>query len=168
MYNDYTNLDKNEKIELNNFKVIFSDGILVKKKCITFGWVERTIRLSKDNYHIEWDSEDKSFFNFNPDIHFIKNFSICDIKNIYRDEKDYKNLLTNTIHIIIDKYSNNYIYEKKITYKFDDHFLSNIFFNGLILLKKEINYYNYLNINIPRSLYHKYQNNNNNNNHIVN
>ncbi len=159
MYNNYTDLTEKEHQELNNFKTMFLEGFQIKKKCLLFGWVNRTIKLSEDSNCIEWIS-DKVHNVINENIINKRFIYINDIKKIYRGEKENTSLLTNKITIIIEQHNINYIYEKKIIYDFDDHFLANLFYNGLLLLKKENELKVCLNYNLSRDIRIKIINNN--------
>jgi hypothetical protein len=160
MYNDYTDLTENENEELNRFKLLFFDGFCIKKKCLLFGWVERVIHLSNDSSKIEWYS-DKVYNVLNENILNKRFFYINNIKKIYRGDKENTTLLSNKITIIIEEHFENYIFDKKIIYDFEDIFLSNLFYNGLILLKKENDLKIYLQFNIPRDIRNKLLKNNN-------
>ncbi len=155
MYNDYTNLTNKEYEELNNFKTMFFDGFQIKKKCKSFGWVCRTINLSNDSNCIEWISDN---INNNNNIINKRFFYINSIKNIYRGEKENTSLLTNKITIIVENYFNNYVYDKKITYDFEDHLLANIFYNGIILLKRYNDIHIHLTYNLSRDIRNKINN----------
>lgn len=170
MLNDNVDLINKEKEELESFANVFEEGFQVKKKCKIYGWIDRTIKLSKDTHCIEWISEK---INTNNNILNKRFIYLRDIKNIYRGDYPHSSfsffnifslhknenipLLSSKICIVVEEYINNYLLEKIIIYDFQDHLLANFFYNGLILLKKHHDNQIYLPYHIPRDIIKKLQ-----------
>ncbi len=125
-------LTKEEREKLDTFKDLFMNGFEVKKKCRTYGYVDRVIYLSNDQSYIEWFSEEKKLLNqysYKPDYKRILLTSITNIE---------LNQFKNKISITYDYKVSNYIITKIKIFKFADFILSKYMFDNLLLLKKDI------------------------------
>ncbi len=125
-------LTKEEREKLDTFKDLFMNGFEVKKKCRTYGYVDRVIYLSNDQSYIEWFSEEKKLLNqysYKPDYKRILLTSITNIELIQ---------FKNKISITYDYKVSNYIIPKTKIFKFADFILSKYMFDNLLLLKKDV------------------------------